>query len=518
MEQSSMEEGPSSGTEDDSSEEEGRQASQDGLLQDDSRKASKPPKPPRVYYVDWLRVVAIYMVVSYHTVQCLDWVDFYKKVNGAEQFVVDFRASALQIGMPMFFHISGRAHALAPAVGLRKTFVRRAQRLLVTFAVAYVILIPPWQYIDKEYDWDKPSVFHMKHNPIQWFMNYYTSYQFFLNFDMAWLWFLPVLFVIIVFSSPLFIIAERYHAEEHGLLWAKVWSITLWASLAAFVYCSGFTWNFAFFCVFGCASALLFAYWVPVPPAGTRPDQISRPMDMWVALHGYTLVQVAASIGLVLSFGYANIDPPPEGGTHDAHIGAHDPRAGIPFVILCMNFYVHGFFVQRWEAGSAAAEKGDNAPRWIWQYKLVSAFTVFLVISISSPRGEVESGHFIYPIYSNTYKEGAGFGAAHVLGTWAYIAVFVSLFQAYADHQGDAEFHRHATRSSLIVYIFHWIFIKVFCFWWLTPTLWRLRQTVTNAWVAIFVTVLAFLTCAGLSLVVYALLLRVPRCSKIFGL
>ena len=57
-----------------------------------------------------MRIVAIYLVVSYHVVQALDWIGLWCGEQKLED--ISFRCVALQIGMPMFFHISGRAQAL----------------------------------------------------------------------------------------------------------------------------------------------------------------------------------------------------------------------------------------------------------------------------------------------------------------------------------------------------------------------------------------------------------------------
>lgn len=473
----------------------------------------------RVYYLDWMRVIAIYLVVFYHVVQGLDWVSFYDHIPGMKKFVVSFRASALQIGMPMFFHISGRAHALSPSTGLKKTFVRRAQRLLLPFAVCYVMLIPPWQYLDWEYDWQHPSAFHMNSNLIPWLLKYYTTAEFLIYFDFAWLWFLPALYVIIVFSAPLFLLAERYHAARNYRLYFCA-AISLWSLLALGLVACGFTWQFTFFSVVGPASAVAIARFVPVPPhARTKAAmeergevvQLRSPMQMWLASQAYNFIQVASNIGLVLTFRYSDIDPPRADGGHDL-------RAAVPFMVMSVGFYVHGYFTHRWGEGSLAAE-GDGALWWMWPYKILSLFTLLLLVLASSPGGEVESGHFIYPIYSASYEAGAGFGAVYVLGTWAYIAVFVFLFQAYCDNHGGAAFHTHATSSTIVVYIFHWVFVKVFAFWWLNPTLARHRWIVNSAWVALLITLLAFLTSTGLSLCIYALLVfRAPRVGRLFGL
>merc|ERR1712007_74857 len=103
-------------------------------------------------------------------------------------------------------------------------------------------------------------------------------------------------------------------------------------------------------------------------------------------------------------------------------------------------------------------------------------------------------------------------------GTWCYIGVLSSLFKAYGDGIISPFFYKHATGSTIVVYIFHWIFVKVFAFWMLKPTLWRENITVVNAWTATFWVITSFVVAVCGSLGVYVFLLRTPPCGKLFGI
>lgn len=467
-----------------------------------------PVEKKHLYYIDWIRVVAIHLVVVYHVVQALDWVNFFNHATGMKVFVIAFRATALQVGMPMFFHISGRAQALSPATGFKKTLARRAQRLLLPFAVCYVLLIPPWQFIDKEYDWQHPSSFHMKANPINWLFKYYTTSEFLLYFDMAWLWFLPALYVITLLSTPLILLAERYHGARMRYTYMLA-TVLLWVGLLlALVWGCNFSWRFGIFAILGPATAVLIAQVAPLPPRGGGDSE--KPLRSWLAVRVFTLVQIASSVGIVLSFGYEEIDPPRADN-------GHDPRAAIPFMVLCLGFYIQGYFSQRWSQGCEMYDSGP-LPWWVYLYRFCGIFVVQLVMMVSSPRGDVETGHFLYPIYSTTYKYGPQFGAVHVLGTWCYILIFVSIFQAYGEHIITKSFHKHATSSTVVVYIFHWIFIKVFAFWMLLPTLHRMHLEVTSVWLIAILSFVGLVFAVGCSLLVYSFLLCCPPLGRLFGL
>jgi len=309
-----------------------------------------------------------------------------------------------------------------------------------------------------------------------------------------------------VLITPLILLAERY-GEARGRFTYGVSTSVLGAGLLLSLVRGGFSWRFGFFAIMGPTSAVLIAQVVPLPPHGDSAD--GAPERSWLAASLVTLAQVIASVGLVLSFGYKDIDPKrPDGG--------HDPRAVVPFLVLCLGFYVQGYFSQRWSTGQCWSTA--RPPTWVGLYRLGVAYLLQLVLMVSSPLGDVESGHFIYPIYSTTYKHGPEFGAVHVLGTWCYIGVFVSLFQAYGNDIVSKPFFKHATGSTVVVYIFHWVFVKVFAFWMLNPTLHRTNTDVRNVWTAVGMTVVALLFSVGCSLSVYGLLLCCPPLGRIFGL
>lgn len=420
----------------------------------------------------------------------------------------------------MFFYISGRAQALSPTIGLRKTVALRCQRLLLPFVVSYLLIIPPWQYIDKEYDWKHPSVFRMKANPIAWLAHYYTSSDYLIYFDLAWLWFLPALFAIGVFSTSLFLVAEGYGIREGKRYWLLAFGS--WLAFALWLHFGlGFTLPFAAFAIVGEVFSVLLAVNVRFPPGRLELDRAqvvchASAVRSWCALRLAAMIQILANIGLVLNFEYAVIDP-------HRQDGGHDPRAAIPFLVLCTGFYVQGYFTQRWADSALLLTRGTicEVPAWVHLFKLVMSFILLIVITVAHPMNDVEDGHLIYPIYSASYPLGRSFGAAYVIGTWAYIMIFVTMFEAHGNHIINAWFYKHATRSTIVVYIVHWAFIKVFAFWCFLPTMHRwypgLEALAPKVHFALAITILCFLGAVGFSLLVYLILLRLQSIGKMFG-
>merc|ERR1711871_815205 len=104
----------------------------------------------------------------------------------------------------------------------------------------------------------------------------------------------------------------------------------------------------------------------------------------------------------------------------------------------------------------------------------------------------------------------------HVLGTWAWISVFVAIGIAYADHLVDAFWYKHMTTSTIIVYIFHEFFARVFKFLVVLPLM--EGGIPLGGWTTIF-----FCTITGGAAVLgpwllYILFIYVPCLGCLFGM
>jgi len=196
-----------------------------------------------------------------------------------------------------------------------------------------------------------------------------------------------------------------------------------------------------------------------------------------------------------------------------------------PAMVLFLAFYQHGYYVQRWEPSDDFSTLGttpnsDGIKRSIpGKFEAVAQFSqiviaglMFYMISASSPIGEweVES----YPIYSASFHQDASFAALHVSGTWAYIALAVSLFRAYANHVVDVRLYKHAASSTIVVYIFHWVFLKIIAFWVFKP----LGMTHRWWWKVLDPLILFACGSAG-ALAIYATIWKFcPKVGCIFGM
>lgn len=270
----------------------------------------------RVYYLDWTRVVAIYSVMFYHTLQGLNWAHLFRFIPGFISKYIGFQAAALQIGIPLLFNIAGRAQALARPCSLTSVARERARRLLLPFIVVYIVFIPPWQFIDLEYDYNNPGIWNMKSRFFAWYVSYWTEGGWITHFDLAWLWFLPALYIITLLATPIFLVAEQRLRCKNIII-----ALTLFTLLSACLSVFGFSNGFIFFSFLAVFGPLGVAQIVPLPfEANATSSSLAR------ALVAHNAIVIGSQMGIAQSFSYAAIDPPQD-PSQSQKTSAHSPAA-----------------------------------------------------------------------------------------------------------------------------------------------------------------------------------------------
>jgi glucan biosynthesis protein C len=109
----------------------------------DSPENNSTKKSARLYYLDWLRVLAILGVFLFHAVHPFDI--FPWEIKNAEQSVLAtlFIVFLGPWGMPLFFFMSGAASWFALLQRTGRQFVReRVMRLLIPFLIGCLLLSP----------------------------------------------------------------------------------------------------------------------------------------------------------------------------------------------------------------------------------------------------------------------------------------------------------------------------------------------------------------------------------------
>jgi len=508
--------------------------------------------PDRVYYVDWMRVCQIYMVVCYHVVQALDeYVGLFEgdgridptledqpigvNPTGSRVLVENFQTYCLMVGMPMFFYVSGRAQALGKqSKHFSAVVASRTMRLFVPFLAAYAMLIPIWMYMH----W--PLAPEEAQKSLWNFELWYWSPKGF-SFQPAWLWFLPALFFVDVGAAPLLRFSETKGTFEAFL------SVVMITLNTAYFRNSGLSWAYCIWSHVGACFPILMTFVIPFPDKQgqevdgklmtwtlsllkwqcfQKSEQLFKETKnewqqvfQWVAVRLSTAVQILATIAMVSSFEYDSVK-----------------SMGAPACNLFFLFYMHGYFFERWQGskdlfpivpstvihGPEEWQKHRSLEcfkKFVRVYQIVVTFSVGMIAIASAPAGRRE--RMLYPAFSASFEfepgvRNIGFAVCHILGTWAWIAIWPGLFQAYLDHLVQPGMYKHASASTTVVYIFHWMFLKWFCVFVLD----KYALKGSFFWKLVDIPAL-FCFAVGGSLMIYWALLRSPKwlpIGKLFGL
>jgi hypothetical protein len=517
-----------------------------------------PRRAPRAYYLDWMRVLAIYLVVAYHTAQGLGMVGFWCRWQ--QQQVIVYRAGSLQIGMPMFFYISGRAQAFSKIGNIGQVITTRAVRLLLPLLICWFILCPTWHWVDSRDASNetclpyqgctlKPYIANLTcftrtdsseglypRNLVVFWWKFYTGQillekmrdgQSFLQAlgsttpDVAWLWFLGILFIVTVINTPLFMYMDRRSRRDRGSRQSLCLCIASWVFqwLMSWIFLKGYSWKFGFFLGLPSLSAIFAVQKVHMPDRTLRETTIdgastfqhrNAKLARYWATQGILICHMVSTVGATVSFSYEEMD----GITGYSYSAVR----AVPQMFLYSFFYTQGFCAQALRQDHSVEDSDrhtdggeqDKASYYIKIYQIITIIFSLLVMFSGSPIDDWEFASF--PVYSESFHDGGDlFPSTYVLVTWVWIAIFDKLFQAYADQAFNEDLHKHASASTIIVYIFHWVFIKPFVFFivrdlHLDVGLWRY-----------IIPLLTFGIATLGSLGIYKLLLKYPKVGRVLG-
>ena len=161
-------------------------------------------KPARLYYLDWLRVLAILMVFLYHAVKPFDPAGWHIQNTELSTTLMVFLGFFYPWGMPFFFLIAGTGTWFALRRRTASQYAReRFNRLLIPYIAGCILLWPimlyiQWLHITQRGTWqgsflDFVLVHHAGFTP-RWFGE--------VGFH---LWFLGFLFCFSLLGLPIFL-------------------------------------------------------------------------------------------------------------------------------------------------------------------------------------------------------------------------------------------------------------------------------------------------------------------------
>jgi len=177
-------------------------------------------KEDRQYYIDWLRLMAVFLLFFFHTA-CIfhPWSDFYIKNNPTSPLIAYLFVWSLgEWHMSLFFLLAGAStyFALQKRNGIE--YVKeRVKRLFIPLIFGTLVLIPPQSYLGLLNHSDYSQSF------LIWLPNFFRLQSadmdgYFLGgFTVGLLWFVLHLFVYSLVSLPIFL----YFNRESGNRWIK---------------------------------------------------------------------------------------------------------------------------------------------------------------------------------------------------------------------------------------------------------------------------------------------------------
>jgi glucan biosynthesis protein C len=167
-------------------------------------------KQDRQYYIDWLRIMAMFLLVFFHSGRLFNEDPWHIK-NAIESEGIEIFTRVLDIWqMPLFFLLAGTAAWFSLGRRSAWQFTReRISRILVPLIFGILIIVPPQVYMERLFDGDFTGSF------FTWYPHTFQgtySMESAASGNLSWhhLWFLVYLFVFSMLLLPLF----RYLRRE----------------------------------------------------------------------------------------------------------------------------------------------------------------------------------------------------------------------------------------------------------------------------------------------------------------
>jgi len=165
----------------------------------------------RLYYIDWLRVLAIFGVFLFHSSSVFNTLDFHIKNVDQSEIITIIQAFFVPWGMPLFFMIAGAGTWFALRRRTATEYIReRTNRLLIPFVVGSLLLSPVQLY----FEWShkvQTNIFEGTFIQFLASLPWESNSRIFATVGYH-LWFLGFLFLFSMLGLPIF----RYFRSDFG--------------------------------------------------------------------------------------------------------------------------------------------------------------------------------------------------------------------------------------------------------------------------------------------------------------
>ena len=187
-------------------------------------------KPTRLYYLDWLRVLAMFSIFFFHNARFFDFYDWHVK-NAETSLGPEIFIQFCNLWMmPIFFILAGASVYYALKVRTAGGFTKeRTLRILIPIIIlGWFIIAPPQVYLERLSHGDFSGNF------FQFYYPHYFDGMYGLGGNFAFvpmhMWFLWLLFVYSLILLPLFLPSKRTGKSlfsRFATLFEKPWTLVV---------------------------------------------------------------------------------------------------------------------------------------------------------------------------------------------------------------------------------------------------------------------------------------------------
>jgi len=172
---------------------------------------AKENQPARRYELDWLRVLAVLLLLYFHSAAIFyvgELGEFYVKNDEPSYAMNCFIAFVYQWHMPLFFLLAGAATWFALLSRSALQYIKeRFLRLFIPFFFGTLVLVPPQVYYRLR------SSPNYRDSYLQFYPQFFNGVRPQGNFEWSHLWFVIYLFVFSLLALPLFLYWKRAGAH-----------------------------------------------------------------------------------------------------------------------------------------------------------------------------------------------------------------------------------------------------------------------------------------------------------------
>ncbi|KAH8738741.1 protein with 12x transmembrane regions [Cryptosporidium ryanae] len=161
----------------------------------------------RLNYLDWLKALAVWLVVFVHVIYYLNMLDIGITKNEKaiiKRMIIFFS----EFGMPIFFFVSGKASFLSNTSSFRIFIRKKVLRLFIPLVSGYFILLPITHFVSNG---RRPCTYVSENgDSLNFFIYYFKYVKDFSCHGFEWLWFLALLIVISTLIFPFFRLLKSF--------------------------------------------------------------------------------------------------------------------------------------------------------------------------------------------------------------------------------------------------------------------------------------------------------------------